>query len=252
MLIVIASLGMKKNSPNNRLGRYTSVITKFSSIAIPWATTPRALRRTNAAGTTVSQSRKALQPAEHAERYVREQHLNLPRKSTEPIADEAGIDPRALQKFLGGHRWDDRLMTTRLQQTVMRDHAHSQAIGIVDESSFAKKGDKTPGVQRQHCGSTGKLDNCVVTTHLAYATPEGFHTLLSSALFLPEDWSNDRERCRRAGIPEDLVYRPKWRIALELHQEAQANGIRLAWFTADEFYGRPVEFHLELSRRGQQ
>ena len=112
-------------------------------------------------------------------------------------------------------------MTTRLQQTVMRDHAHSQAIGIVDESSFAKKGDKTPGVQRQHCGSTGKLDNCVVTTHLAYATPEGFHTLLSSALFLPEDWSNDRERCRRAGIPEDLVYRPKWRIALELHQEAR-------------------------------
>jgi len=48
------------------------------------------------------------------------------------------------------------------------------------------------------------------------------------------------------------VYRPKWRIALELHQGAQANGIRLAWFTADEFYGRPVEFHLELSRRGQQ
>ncbi|NNM87171.1 MAG: hypothetical protein HKL95_01490, partial [Phycisphaerae bacterium] len=45
--------------------------------------------------------------------------------------------------------------------------------------------------------------------------------------------------CRRAGIPEDLVYRPKWRIALELHQEAQTNGIRLAWFTADEFYGRP-------------
>ena len=64
------------------------------------------------------------EPAEHAERYVRGQHLNLPRKSMEPIANEAGIDPRALQKFLGGHRWDDRLMTTRLQQTVMRDHAH--------------------------------------------------------------------------------------------------------------------------------
>jgi len=191
------------------------------------------------------------EPAAHAERYVRGQHLNLPRKSMEPMADEAGIDPRALQKFLGQHRWDDRLMTTRLQQAVMRDHAHPQAIGIVDESSFAKKGEKTPGVQRQHCGSTGKLDNCVVTTHLAYATPDGFHTLLSSALFLPEDWSNDRARCREAGIPDDLVHRTKWEIALELHQEAQANGVRFAWITADEFYGRPVEFHLELSRRGQ-
>jgi len=191
------------------------------------------------------------EPAEHAERYVRGQQLNLPRKSMEPMADEAGIDPRALQKFLGQHRWDDRLMTTRLQQAVMRDHAHPQAIGLVDESSFAKKGDKTPGVHHQHCGSTGKLDNCVVTTHLAYATPDGFHALLSSALFLPEDWSKDRERCREAGIPDDLVHRTKWEIALELHQEAQANGVRFAWITADEFYGRPVEFHLELSRRGQ-
>lgn len=191
------------------------------------------------------------EPADHAERYVRGQQLNLPRKSMEPMADEAGIDPRALQKFLGQHRWDHRLMTTRLQQAVMRDHAHPQAIGIVDESSFAKKGDKTPGVHRQHCGSTGKIDNCVVTTHLAYATPDGFHTLLSSALFLPEEWSNDRERCRDAGIPNDLVHRTKWEIALELHQEARTNGVHFAWLTADEFYGRPVEFHLELSRRGQ-
>ena len=191
------------------------------------------------------------EPAEHAERYVRGQQLNLPRKSIEPMADEAGIDPRALQKFLSKHCWDDRLMTTRLQQLVMRDHAHPQAIGIVDECSFAKKGVQTPGVQWQHCGSTGKLDNCVVTTHLAYATPEGFHTLLSSALFLPEAWSADRARCREAGIPDELVHRTKWQIGLELHQEAQANGVRFAWLTADEFYGRPVEFHLELSRRGQ-
>ena len=191
------------------------------------------------------------EPAEHAERYIRGQHLNLPRKSIEPIADEAGIDPRALQKFLGQHRWDDHLMNTRVHQIVMRDHADPNSIGILDESSFAKKGDKTPGVHHQHCGSTGKLDNCVVTTHLSYATPAGFHTLLSSALFLPKDWSDDRERCREAGIPDNLVHRTKWEIALELHQEALSNGVRFAWITADEFYGRPVEFHLELSRRGQ-
>jgi len=191
------------------------------------------------------------EPAEHAEQYVRGQQLNLPLKSIEPIADKAGIDPRALQKFLAQHRWDDQLMQSRLQQIVMRDHAHPQAIAIVDESSFLKKGDKTPGVKHQHCGAIGHLDNCVVTTHLAYATPDGFHTLLSSALFPPEDWSRDRDRCREAGIPEGLVHRTNWGIALELHQEAQANGVRMAWLTADSFYGRPVEFHLELSRRGQ-
>ena len=191
------------------------------------------------------------EPAEHAERYVRGQQLNLPRKSLEPMADEAGINSRSLQKFLAQHCWDDELLRARVQQKVMRDHAHPQAIAIVDESSFLKKGNKTPGVKRQHCGSTGHVDNCVVTTHLAYATPDGFHALLSSALFLPEDWSQDRVRCREAGIPEDLVHRTKWQIALELHEEAVRNGVRLAWLTADSFYGRPVEFHLELSRRGQ-
>ena len=191
------------------------------------------------------------EPAEHALCYVRGQQLNLPRKSIEPIADEAGIDPRALQKFLGEHRWDDHLMGTLVRRKVASDHAHPLSIGVGDETSFVKKGDKTPGVQRQHCGSTGKLDNCVVTTHLAYATPTGFHTLLSSALFLPEAWSDDRVRCRAAGIPDDVVYQPKWRILLDLHREAVANGVVFAWFTADEYYGRPVEFHLELSQRGQ-
>jgi SRSO17 transposase len=190
------------------------------------------------------------EPAGHAELYVRGQLSDLPRKSMEPMADEAGIDPRALQKFLGQHRWDDALMVRRTHQIVARDHAHAYSIGVIDETSFAKKGTKTPGVQRQHCGSTGKRDNCTVTVHLGYATPD-FHCLLSSALFLPESWSADRERCREAGIPDDLVHRPKWRIALELHQQAVDWGVLLAWLTADEEYGRVVEFHLELSRRRQ-
>jgi SRSO17 transposase len=121
---------------------------------------------------------------------------------------------------------------------------------VIDETSFAKKGTKTPGVQRQHCGATGKTDNCTVTVHLGYATPD-FHCLLSSALFLPESWSADRERCRETGIPDQLQHRPKWQIALELHQQALEQGLQLTWVTADEAYGRPVEFHLELTRRGQ-
>ena len=190
------------------------------------------------------------EPAGHAELYVRGQLSNLPRKSVEPMADEAGIDPRALQKFLAQHCWDDALMVRRTHEIVARDHAHALSIGVIDETSFAKKGTKTPGVQRQHCGATGKRDNCTVTVHLGYATPD-FHCLLSSALFLPESWSADRERCQEAGIPDELIHRPKWQIALELHQQALDQGVQLAWLTADEEYGRPVEFHLELTRRRQ-
>ena len=190
------------------------------------------------------------EPADHAALYVRGQLSNLPRKSVEPMADAAGIDPRALQKFLAQHLWDDAQMVRQTHVIVACDHAHPLSIGVIDETSFAKKGTKTPGVQRQHCGATGKTDNCTVTVHLGYASPD-FHCLLSSALFLPEKWSVDRERCRAAGIPDDLVHRPKWQIALELHQQALEQGVQLTWVTADEAYGRPVEFHLELTQRKQ-
>lgn len=190
------------------------------------------------------------EPTEHAALYVRGQLSNLPRKSVEPMANEAGIDPRALQKFLAQHQWDDALMVCKTHAIVARDHAHPLSIGVIDETSFAKKGTKTPGVQRQHCGATGKTDNCTVTVHLGYATPD-FHCLLSSALFLPESWSADRERCQEAGIPDELIHRPKWQIALERHQQALEQGVALAWMTADEGYGRVVEFHLELTRRKQ-
>lgn len=186
----------------------------------------------------------------HVVHYVRGQLSNLPRKSVEPMAIEAGIDPRALQKFLALHQWDEAKMVRHTHAIVACDHTHPMSIGVIDETSFAKKGDKTPGVQRQHCGSTGKTDNCTVTVHLAYATPD-FHCMLSSALFLPEIWSSDRDRCRDAGIPGDLYHRPKWRIALELHKQAVEYGVNMAWVTADEAYGRPVEFHLEMTRRKQ-
>ena len=191
------------------------------------------------------------EPSGHAGLYVRSQLSNLPRKSMEPMADQAGIEPRALQKFLSLHQWDDGKMVHQTHAIVARDHAYSNSIGIVDETSFVKKGAKTPGVQRQYCGATGKRDNCTVTVHLGYATPD-FHCLLSGALFLPESWSVDRARCRESGIPDELEHRPKWQIALELHQQALDYGVSLKWLTADEGYGNTVEFHLELSRRGQQ
>ena len=186
----------------------------------------------------------------HLPVYVRGQLSNLPRKSVEPIALAAHVPPRTLQQFLGTLAWDHEQMRDRLQQLVAREHADPGAIGLIDETSCPKKGTKTPGVQRQWCGAKGKTDNCIVTVHLGYSTGD-FHCLLDGELFLPKSWSEDRPRCRDADIPDEVVYRPKWRIALELYDRARANGVQFAWLTFDEGYGGKPEFLRELTRRGQ-
>jgi SRSO17 transposase len=80
--------------------------------------------------------------------------------------------------------------------------------GVIDETSVVKKSDKTPGVQRQYCGTIGQKENGIVTVHLAYAQGD-FHALIDQDLFLPKAWDQDRERCHEAGIPDDVVYCPK-------------------------------------------
>ena len=187
----------------------------------------------------------------HLDTYVLGQLSDLERKSIEPMADAAGTPPRDLQQFLGLYRWDESALRDLLQQRVARRHAHRHSVGIIDETSFVKKGDQTACVQRQHCGAVGKPENCVVSVHLGYATPE-FHTLIDGTLYLPEEtWHEDRTRCRGAGIPEDVVYRPKWRIALEQLRRARANGLRFAWMTFDEGYGSKPPFLRELDALGQ-
>jgi SRSO17 transposase len=183
--------------------------------------------------------------------YVEGQLSDLPRKSVEPMADALGVPPRNLQEFLGLYRWDEPAVRDALQQYVARRHAHPQSVGVVDETSFVKKGKMTACVQRQHCGAVGKIENCVVSVHLGYATPE-FYSLLDGELFLPEKtWQPDRDRCRQAGIPDEVVYRPKWQIALGQYQRAIANGLRFAWLTFDEGYGSKGPFLRELERSGQ-
>jgi SRSO17 transposase len=182
--------------------------------------------------------------------YVRGQLSHLSQKSVEPIALEAGVAPRTLQEFLSQHKWHEDRARDRVQETVRTEHAGAHTIGIFDETSDPKKGDKTPGVHKQWCGRLGKLENCLVTVHLGYAVAD-FHCLLDGELFLPESWAADRERCREAGIPDTVVYRPKWRIALELYDRAVANGVHFDWLTFDEGYGGKPEFLRELAARLQ-
>lgn len=186
----------------------------------------------------------------HLPVYVGGQLSDLPAKSCEPIALEAGVAPRTLQEFLSQHKWDESRMRARLQELVVSDHAGPNSIGIIDETSDVKKGDKTPGVQRQWCGKVGKKENCLVTVHLGYATGD-FHCLIDGDLFLPESWSEDRERCRAAGIPDDVVYRPKWQISLELYDRSRENGVLFDWLSFDEGYGGKPLFLQGLDGRGQ-
>jgi SRSO17 transposase len=187
----------------------------------------------------------------HLRTYVSGQLSDLQRKSIEPMADAAGQSPRTLQEFLGLLRWDGGAMRDVVQRRVAEVHAHPHSVGIIDETSFHKQGNKTACVQRQHCGSRGKRDNCVVSVHLGYAA-DNFHALLDGTLYLPEEtWHQDRERCDAAGIPEDVVYRAKWEIALEQVQRALGNGVRFAWLTFDEGYGGKPPFLRALDALGQ-
>ena len=186
----------------------------------------------------------------HLKTYVYGQLSNLERKSVEPIADAAGVPVRTLQEYLSQLRWEEDLLRDRLQQRVARTHPSDRSVGLIDETSFRKKGKKTPGVQHQYCGNIGKQDNCMVTVHLGYAVDD-FHCLLDGELFLPESWSKDRARCKEAGIPEGMAYRPKTDIALELYDRAVGNGVRFAWLTFDEWYGAKPAFLRGLRDRTQ-
>jgi SRSO17 transposase len=190
---------------------------------------------------------------QHMHAYCRGLLSDLARKSIEPIALACGTAVRTLQEFLRDHVWDHLLMRDQLQQRLataapLASGNELGTIGVIDETGQAKKGTKTPGVHRQWCGSRGKIDNCIVTVHLGIVRGL-FKTLVDAELFLPRAWSEDRDRCQEAAIPDDLVYRAKWRIALEQLDRAQANGLGLNWLTFDEYYGSKPAFLADLDQR---
>jgi SRSO17 transposase len=179
----------------------------------------------------------------HLTEYVKGQLSDLPRKSVEPIALLMDVPPRTLQEFLSLSQWDhDRLRDT-MQRLVAAEHGEAQAIGIIDESGHPKKGSKTACVQRQYCGNTGKIDNCVMSVHLCYAGFDGrFRAMIDSELYLPEKGWDDPERRREAGIPQSVTYRPKHLMGLEQVRGAVENGVHLGWVLADEWYGEKPSF----------
>lgn len=190
------------------------------------------------------------EPREHLRTYVSGQLSDLPRKSLEPIALSAEIPPRTLQRFLELVEWDEVRLRDQLQRVVARDHADREAIGLIDETGHPKKGKHTAGVKRQWCGNTGKIDNCVVSVHTGYAVGD-FQCLLDSDVYLPEEWAENRSRRRAAHIPDEVVFRTKQQIALDQMARCLGNGVRVAAWTFDEFYGRDGAFLSGLDALGQ-
>src|SRR6476469_4524192 len=167
--------------------------------------------------------------AKHFDNYCRGLLSELPRKSVEPIALASGTAVRTLQEFLVRANWDHEGLRDRLQHrlatVITQLPADSRGtVGVIDETSCVKKGDQTPGVQRQYLGCVGKVDNGIVTVHIGVARGR-FQALLDAELYLPQSWDADRDRCRDAGIPEEVRYRPKWRIALDQLARLERAGV---------------------------
>jgi SRSO17 transposase len=184
---------------------------------------------------------------DHALVVLRGKLTGLQRKTTEPIATQAGLDRRPLQLFVGAARWDDAAVLAELRRHVARELGHGDAVFVLDSSGFAKKGAASCGVARQWCGRLGKVDNCQVGVFLAYAAPRG-KALLDARLYLPQDWAADGRRRATTHVPAEVTFQEKWRLGLELLDGARA-GLPGTWVAGDDDFGRCTELRAGLRQR---
>lgn len=180
------------------------------------------------------------------------------RKSVEPIAARACADPELcnayhdrLLHFLGTAPWSDTQIRAYAARYGVAAMVACEPVTdwIVDDTGFPKQGDKSPGVQRQYSGTLGKTGNCQVAVSVTVATST-MHLPLDMDLYLPQSWDDDRVRCRAAHIPDDVVYRAKWRIALDLIERNVKAGIPIGLMLADSGYGDIGEFRDGVSALG--
>jgi SRSO17 transposase len=173
----------------------------------------------------------------HANQYLQGLLLKGERRNVENIAESvAGGVVRSLQKFLGQSCWQDEAVLAEMQRHAVMDFGDPDGQLNVDESGFPKKGTKSVGVKRQYAGCLGRVDNCQIGVFLNYMTDMG-HVLLDRRLFLPEEWAADQERRKEAGVPEEVVFRSKPELALEMVREAADRGVPFRWVSGDSVYG---------------
>ncbi|HEX5632931.1 MAG TPA: IS701 family transposase, partial [Gemmatimonadales bacterium] len=123
------------------------------------------------------------------------------------------------------------------------------AVLVVDETGFLKKGTKSVGVQRQYSGTAGRIENCQIGVFLAYASPRG-HAFLDRELYLPREWAEDTARRREASVPDDIAFQTKPQLARHMLARALDAGVPFGWVTGDEVYGGDRRLRLWLEERG--
>jgi SRSO17 transposase len=181
---------------------------------------------------------------DHARTVLAGKLTGLQRKTTEPIATQAGQKRRPLQLFLGAGGWQDDAVLAELRRHVAEELADDDGVWVMDSSGFAKKGTQSCGVSRQWCGRLGKVDNCQVGVFLGYATSRG-KALLEARLYLPKEWADDPQRRADTYVPPEVVFQEEWRIGLTLLERASV-GLPRGWVTGDDTFGRCSELRAEL------
>jgi len=187
--------------------------------------------------------------------YLRGLMLEGDRKSLQPMAmrlaaDEDDVEAcrQRMQQAVVVAKWDERELYRRLCERFLDEVEEVEAL-VIDDTGFPKKGRFSPGVQRQYSGTLGRTDNCQIAVSLHLASPSA-GACVGMRLFLPESWSDDEERRRRAQIPDEVRHREKWRIALDMLDDRADWGIEQRCILADAAYGDATAFRAGLQARG--
>lgn len=177
---------------------------------------------------------------EHLREYVTGLVSNVKRKNIETIAYLHEHDRQPLQKFIGQNPWDWEPISDELARQIGASLGQADGVLVIDPSGVIKQGKASVGVARQWCGRAGKVDNCQVGVYLGYVSDEE-HALVDTRLYLPKEWTKDKKRCRQAGIPQDIRFRTRHEMALEMLQRHRAV-LPHAWVTGDDEMGRSTGF----------
>ena len=183
--------------------------------------------------------------------YLQSLLSGVERKNSWQLAEAAGFDtPYRFQHLLGRGAWDADALRDEQLGVVLGGLGEEDAVLAIDETGFIKQGKKSVGVKRQYCGASGKIDNCQIGVFLSWQTGKG-HALIDRTLYLPQEWADDPERRRAAGVPEDVNFATKPALARRMVERVLATGARPAWVVADAVYGADYQLRVALEAAGQ-
>ena len=177
------------------------------------------------------------EPRRRALAYLKGLISPVERKNGWQLAEQAGdATPDGVQRLLYNYVWDADLVRDDLRDYVVEHLGEAEGVLVVDETGFLKKGTKSVGVQRQYSGTAGRIENSQVGVFLSYATAQG-RVLLDRELYLPQVWTEDGERRREAGVPEEVTFRTKPQLAREMVERAVECRVPFRWVAGDTIYG---------------